>query len=343
MARRLRQDLRALLPDRACSVAVTPMPSGRRLGQALRPRRQQRAATTRTAHVGKGARSAHRPRRPRATSGTASPSSTRAVPRAVWWAIGITHVWALIMWILLPTWPLVTTYTQGLLGVDQQRAGRRAARSGAASRARIGRRAIAADADRRDPRRPGADADRGPKPRRRSSATTAPPATARTPPAARASRASSTTTGSGAATADAILETLRVGDQRHPSRDARLADAGLRPRRHPDARPDPHGGRLRPIALGRARPPEDARAAGRDDLRRQLRQLPRRGRAPATPSSARLNLTDAIWIYGGDEAPLFETIYGGRQGWMPRLGGPAERWPSARCSTIYISTGRGEA
>jgi hypothetical protein len=32
------------------------------------------------------------------------------VPRAVWWAIGITHLWALVMWLLLPTWPLVTTY-----------------------------------------------------------------------------------------------------------------------------------------------------------------------------------------------------------------------------------------
>lgn len=42
------------------------------------------------------------------------------VPRAVWWAIGITHVWALIVWVLLPTWPLVTTYTKGLLGIDQR-------------------------------------------------------------------------------------------------------------------------------------------------------------------------------------------------------------------------------
>jgi cytochrome c oxidase cbb3-type subunit III len=42
------------------------------------------------------------------------------VPRAVWWAIGITHVWALLMWLLLPSWPLVTTYTKGLLGIDQR-------------------------------------------------------------------------------------------------------------------------------------------------------------------------------------------------------------------------------
>ena len=29
------------------------------------------------------------------------------------------------------------------------------------------------------------------------------------------------------------------------------------------------------------------------------------------------NLTDTHWIYGGTDQALFETIYGGRQGWMP--------------------------
>ena len=42
------------------------------------------------------------------------------VPRIVWFFIIVTHLWALIMWILLPTWPLVTTYTKGLLGFDQR-------------------------------------------------------------------------------------------------------------------------------------------------------------------------------------------------------------------------------
>jgi cytochrome c oxidase cbb3-type subunit 3 len=29
------------------------------------------------------------------------------------------------------------------------------------------------------------------------------------------------------------------------------------------------------------------------------------------------NLTDGAWLYGGDEASVFETIHDGRQGWMP--------------------------
>ena len=42
------------------------------------------------------------------------------VPRAIWWSIGITHVWALIIWVLVPAWPLINTYTKGILGTDQQ-------------------------------------------------------------------------------------------------------------------------------------------------------------------------------------------------------------------------------
>ena len=42
------------------------------------------------------------------------------VPRAVWFFIIVTHIWALVYWVLMPAWPLVNTYTEGLLGVDQQ-------------------------------------------------------------------------------------------------------------------------------------------------------------------------------------------------------------------------------
>ncbi|MEC7259415.1 MAG: cytochrome-c oxidase, cbb3-type subunit III, partial [Pseudomonadota bacterium] len=42
------------------------------------------------------------------------------VPRAVWFFIIVTHIWALVYWVLMPAWPLVNTYTRGLLGIDQQ-------------------------------------------------------------------------------------------------------------------------------------------------------------------------------------------------------------------------------
>lgn len=42
------------------------------------------------------------------------------VPRPVWFFIAFTAILSFVMWILLPTWPLVTTYTKGILGVDQR-------------------------------------------------------------------------------------------------------------------------------------------------------------------------------------------------------------------------------
>ena len=37
------------------------------------------------------------------------------VPRGVLIFIIVTHVWALLWWVLMPTWPLLTTYTKGIL------------------------------------------------------------------------------------------------------------------------------------------------------------------------------------------------------------------------------------
>jgi cytochrome c oxidase cbb3-type subunit III len=42
------------------------------------------------------------------------------VPRAVLLFIFVTHLWAVGYWILMPAWPLVTTYTSGLLGISQR-------------------------------------------------------------------------------------------------------------------------------------------------------------------------------------------------------------------------------
>ncbi|MBI1173495.1 cytochrome-c oxidase, cbb3-type subunit III [bacterium] len=44
------------------------------------------------------------------------------VPRIVLLFIAVTHVFALVAWILLPTWPLGSTYTKGLLGGDAKTA-----------------------------------------------------------------------------------------------------------------------------------------------------------------------------------------------------------------------------
>lgn len=42
------------------------------------------------------------------------------IPWAVWIFIGVTHLFALIYWVLMPTFPLLTTYTKGLLHHDDR-------------------------------------------------------------------------------------------------------------------------------------------------------------------------------------------------------------------------------
>ena len=42
------------------------------------------------------------------------------VPRGVLIFLIVTHIWAIAWWFFVPAWPLGTTYTKGLLGVDQR-------------------------------------------------------------------------------------------------------------------------------------------------------------------------------------------------------------------------------
>lgn len=42
------------------------------------------------------------------------------IPRGVLMFLIVTHIWAIAWWFFVPTWPLGTTYTKGLLGVDQK-------------------------------------------------------------------------------------------------------------------------------------------------------------------------------------------------------------------------------
>lgn len=43
------------------------------------------------------------------------------VPRGVLIFLVVTHVFAVVWWFLLPTWPLGETYTKGLLNTDQKK------------------------------------------------------------------------------------------------------------------------------------------------------------------------------------------------------------------------------
>jgi cytochrome c oxidase cbb3-type subunit 3 len=57
------------------------------------------------------------------------------VPRGILLFIIVTHLFALIWWILMPAWPLGWTYTKGILGIDQHRSAEQAILENEAQRA----------------------------------------------------------------------------------------------------------------------------------------------------------------------------------------------------------------
>ena len=173
------------------------------------------------------------------------------VPRAIWWSIGITHVWALLIWILLPTWPLVHTYTKGLSGIDQQERVEEQVRDAAPRARRLGRRRSSRksfDQIRADPRLMHVVSETGPV-LFADNCSGCHGANAQGGPGFPSLTDRAWLWGGEDET---IMETLRVGINAPTSRDAHLADAGLRPRWHPDARADQDRRRLRPVALGQA-------------------------------------------------------------------------------------------
>jgi cytochrome c oxidase cbb3-type subunit 3 len=58
-----------------------------------------------------------------------------AVPRGILWFIVVTHLFALVWWVLMPAFPIGWTYTRGILGIDQKDSVEQAIASNQAARA----------------------------------------------------------------------------------------------------------------------------------------------------------------------------------------------------------------
>jgi cytochrome c oxidase cbb3-type subunit 3 len=56
------------------------------------------------------------------------------VPRGILWFIVVTHLFALVWWVLMPAFPLGWTYTKGILGIDQREVVEQAILDGQAAR-----------------------------------------------------------------------------------------------------------------------------------------------------------------------------------------------------------------
>ena len=237
------------------------------------------------------------------------------VPRAIWWAVGISHVWALIYWVLMPAWPLVTTYTKGLLGYDDQ--------------ARVESQVVAANSERAAWTR--ALATLPAEEIRSDSVLMA--HVERTAPALDGDNCAGchgrdAAGGPGfpslvddawlwGGDADTIMETLRVGINA-PHLESRWAqmlafgETGILTR--PQIRTvvdyvQSLSGLETEAAAERLAEGEtifaENCASCHDENAQGIQELG----AP--------DLTDDFWIYGGDDASMFTTINLGRQGWMP--------------------------
>ncbi len=234
------------------------------------------------------------------------------VPRIVWFFIAVTHIVALMLWVLMPAWPTVNGYTKGILGVTQQGLLEEEMVAGAAGRAdwlpRI--EAMPATAILADPLLKVRVNDAG---RQLFGDNCS------------ACHGSNAAGGPGfpslvdkawlwGGSEAAIMETLRVGIN-SPHLETRI---GQMP------------------AFGQSEMLTRTQIA---NVIAYVSSLSSAGAPVASTASASLfaencaschgedgkgnielgapNLTDSFWIYGGDRASLQKTLWGGRQGWMP--------------------------
>jgi cytochrome c oxidase cbb3-type subunit 3 len=238
------------------------------------------------------------------------------VPRIIFFFLIATVLFAVGYWILMPAWPIGTTYTKGLLGIDQRSLVTESVKQAALDRAtwsnRIEKESIA------DIQKDAALM----KVVRETGRTLFGDNCA-------ACHGTHATGGPGypnlttqswlwGGTPEALAETIRVGinsthpdtrtsqmpafgrDGMLPRADIEKAVAYVRSLSHPDAKDLP----------------ADKVAAGKTIFEANCSSCHNEN-AKGNPEMGAPDLTDSSWIYGGDAAAIMTTVWGGRQGHMP--------------------------
>ncbi|MEX3314160.1 cytochrome-c oxidase, cbb3-type subunit III [Sulfitobacter sp. PS-8MA] len=257
------------------------------------------------------------------------------VPRAVWFFVAVTHLWALVYWVFMPSWPLINTYWKGLLNYDQavvvEEKVAKAYRELDTWRAPLAE--LSAEEIREIPEL-----------------------------MAHVERTAPTLFGDNCAAchgtdlagapgypslvddawlwggdSETIMETLRVGiNAPHP--ETRFAQMLAFGRDGMLSRPQ-----IRTVVdyvqslsgleqdLPAARLQEGATIFAENCASCHGEN------AEGIQDMGAPNLTDAAWIYGGDDAAMFETIHDGRQGWMPAWEGRLTK-ADRMMLTLYIQS-----
>jgi len=239
------------------------------------------------------------------------------VPRPVYIFLILTFSFSLIYWLLMPAWPLGVTYTKGLLGVSQHSLIDADLKQAVAQKAAWTEKItdmsfadIQADAALMHVVRETAG------PLFADNCAACHGATAQGGPGYPDLASGAWLWGG---TPDAIMETLRVGVN-SPHDDTRMSQMmafgrdGLLTRdqilnvvTYVQSFSDPS------LATG---PEASAVAAGREVFAQNCVSCHGETGTGNTELGAP-NLTDSVWLYGGDRQSIFTTVYGGREGHMP--------------------------
>ncbi len=238
------------------------------------------------------------------------------VPRIIFFFLVVTVLFSLGYWILMPAWPIGTTYTKGLLGIDQRSLVTESVKQASLDRAdwsgRIEKESVA------DIQKDAALM----KVVRETGRTLFGDNCA-------ACHGSNATGGPGypnlttqswlwGGTPEALAETIRVGinsphpdtrtsqmpafgrDGMLPRADIEKAVAFVRSLSRPSAKDLP----ANRVAEGQKIFAANCSACHGED-------------AKGNPEMGAPDLTDSLWIYGGDANSIMKTVWGGRQGHMP--------------------------
>ncbi|HWL48137.1 MAG TPA: cytochrome-c oxidase, cbb3-type subunit III [Sphingomonadaceae bacterium] len=239
-----------------------------------------------------------------------------AVPWPVWFFLIATFLFGLGYWLLMPAWPIGTTYTKGLLGINQRTIVTEQVRGAEQGRAAWMNRIATMDyaAIQADPALMRDVRDRGHVLFGDNCA---------------ACHGINAGGGPGypnltdgkwlwGGTPDAIFNTIRVGinsdhSETHVSQMLAFGREQVLDSKAIESvvayvmalsRPDIAKARPRAVAAGRAVFAENCSVCHGDDAR-------------GNQTVGAPDLTDTTWLYGGDEQSITDTVYGGRQGQMP--------------------------
>ena len=233
------------------------------------------------------------------------------VPRIVFAFMVVTHLYALVAWVLLPTWPLGQTFTKGVLGIDQKTAV--AADLATATAARAGWVDVLASAE--------FDTLRADPDLMARALATAGPLYGQN---CQACHGAGGIGGPGfplnddiwlwGGTAGDIATTLRVGiNSAHP--DTHFAQMPAFGRDELLSRAEISVLTDYVLTLGNGVIPEDASEGA---VLFQTNCAACHGEdARGIEGTGAPNLTDADWVYGGDATSIRQTLMAGRQGQMP--------------------------